>query len=135
MNVVTRIRVVTRLFCVESVSGLSRYALRTALTALGSTVGVAAVIWVVAIGRAGTEIATTELAKLGDNLVWVEAGSRNVNGVRTGSHGTTSLLPGDAEAIRRDIPLVRAVAENVDGSAQIIYGDRNWNVRWRGVST
>jgi putative ABC transport system permease protein len=135
MDVVTRIRVVTRLFFVESVRGLSRYALRTALTALGSTVGVAAVIWVVAIGRAGTAIAETELAKLGDNLVWVEAGSRNVNGVRTGAHGTTSLLPGDAEAIRRDIPLVRAVAENVDGSAQVVYGNRNWNVRWRGVST
>jgi putative ABC transport system permease protein len=134
MSAKTRIRVVTRLFFVESTRGLSRYALRTALTALGSTVGVAAVIWVVAIGRAGTAVAETELAKLGDNLVWVEAGSRNVNGVRTGSHGTTSLLPADAEAIRREVPLVREVAENVDGTAQVIYGDHNWNVRWRGVA-
>ena len=118
----------------ESVRALARYKLRTALTALGSMVGVAAVIWVVAIGRAGTAVAEGELAKLGDNLVWVEAGSRNVNGVRTGTHGTTSLMPGDADAIRREIPLVKAVAENVDGSAQIVYGDQNWNTRWRGVS-
>jgi putative ABC transport system permease protein len=128
------IRVLTRLFLVESVRALSRYKLRTALTALGSMVGVAALIWVVAIGRAGTAVAAAELTKLGDNLVWVEAGSRNVNGVRSGTHGTTSLMPEDAEAIRREIPLIKAVAENVDGGAQVVYGNQNWSTRWRGVS-
>jgi putative ABC transport system permease protein len=122
------------MFLVESLRGLQRHKLRTGLTALGSMVGVAAVIWVVAIGRAGTTRAQSELTKLGDNLVWVEAGSRNVNGVRTGTHGVTSLMPSDADAIRREIPLVKAVAENVDGSAQIVYGNQNWNTRWRGVS-
>jgi putative ABC transport system permease protein len=128
------LRVVPRLFLVESSRALARYKLRTALTALGSMIGVAAVIWVVAIGRAGTAAATSELAKLGDNLVWVEAGSRNVNGVRTGTHGTTSLMPSDADAIRREIPSVKAVAENVDGSAQVVHGNQNWSTRWRGVS-
>jgi putative ABC transport system permease protein len=128
------IRVLTRLFLIESVRALSRYKLRTGLTALGSMVGVAAVIWVVAIGRAGTASAEAELDNLGDNLVWVEAGSRNVAGVRTGTHGTTSLMPDDAEAIRREVPLVKAVAENVDGSAQVVYGNQNWSTRWRGVS-
>jgi putative ABC transport system permease protein len=127
-------RVMPRLFLVESTRALARYKLRTALTALGSMIGVAAVIWVVAIGRAGTAAATADLAKLGDNLVWVEAGSRNVNGVRTGTHGTTSLMPSDADAIRREIPFVKAVAENVDGSAQVVYGNQNWSTRWRGVS-
>jgi putative ABC transport system permease protein len=122
------------LFFVESIRALARHKLRSGLTALGSVIGVAAVIWVVAIGRAGTAMAQAELTKLGDNLVWVEAGSRNVNGVRTGTHGTTSLMPSDAEAIRREIPYVRAVAENVDGSAQVVYGNQNWNTRWRGVS-
>jgi putative ABC transport system permease protein len=126
------IRVLAKLFCGESVRALSRHKLRSALTALGIMVGVAAVIWVVAIGKAGTARAEAELAKLGNNLVWVEAGSRNVAGVRTGSHGTTSLSP--AEAIRREILLLTAVAENVDGSAQMSYGNRNWNARWRGVS-
>ncbi len=133
-NMNTPIRVLAKLFWGESVRALSRHKLRSMLTALGIMVGVAAVIWVVAIGKAGTARAEAELAKLGNNLVWVEAGSRNVAGVRTGSHGTTSLLPADADAIRREIPLVKAVAENVDGSAQMGYGNRNWNARWRGVS-
>jgi putative ABC transport system permease protein len=119
---------------IEAARALARYKVRTALTALGSTIGVAAVIWVVAIGRAGTTAATSELSRLGDNLVWVEAGARNVNGVRNGAHGTTSLKPGDADAIRREVPLVKAVAENVDGSAQVVNGNQNWNTRWRGVS-
>jgi putative ABC transport system permease protein len=127
-------RVWATLFFAESSRALLRHKLRTALAAIGTMVGVASVIWVVAIGRAGTAVAEAQLAELGDNLVWLEAGSRNVNGVRTGSHGTTSLVPADAEAIRREIPLVKAVAENVDGTAQVVYGDRNWNVRWRGVS-
>ena len=126
--------VMARLFWIESVRALSRHKLRSTLSALGIMVGVAAVVWVVAIGQAGTARAEAEFAKLGDNLVWVEAGSRNIAGVRTGSHGTTSLLAADADAIRREMPLIKAVAENVDGSAQVAYGSRNWNTRWHGVS-
>lgn len=130
-----RVRLGLRLFCAEALRSLSRHKVRSALTALGIMVGVAAVIWVVAIGKAGTARAEQELDALGDNLVWIEAGSRNVAGVRTGSHGTNTLVPEDAEAVRREVPLLRAVAENVDGSAQLVGSNRNWNSRWRGVST
>jgi len=130
-----RFRIGARLFGGESLRALARHKVRSALTALGIMVGVAAVIWVVAIGKAGTARAEAELETLGDNLVWIEAGSRNIAGVRTGSHGTTSLVPEDAEAVRREVPLIRMVAENVDGSAQLAFGNRNWNTRWRGVST
>jgi putative ABC transport system permease protein len=131
---VTSPALAARLFFVEALRALARHKLRTALTALGIMVGVAAVIWVVAIGRAGTERAEEQLHNLGDNLVWVEAGSRNINGVRNGSHGTNTLTPDDAAAIRREMPLIKSVAENVDGSTQLQNGNRNWNTRWRGVS-
>ncbi len=128
------LRLCATLFLRESVRALSRHKVRSALTSLGIMIGVAAVIWVVAIGRSGTERAEEELHKLGDNLVWIEAGSRNVNGVRTGSHGTTTLTPEDAEAIRREIPLIRSVAENIDGSLQVANETANWTTRYRGVS-
>jgi putative ABC transport system permease protein len=124
----------SRLFCVEAIRALVRHKMRTGLTALGVMIGVAAVIWVVAIGRAGTEQAEAELQKLGNNLIWVEAGSRNINGVRNGTHGTTTLTPEDAEAIRQEMPLITSVSENVDGNLQVIYGNRNWNTHYRGVS-
>src|SRR6516225_4983953 len=121
-----RFRLWVRLLGIEPLRALRRNKIRSALTTLGIMVGVAAVIWVVAIGQAGTVRAEAELQKLGDNLVWVEAGSRNIAGTRTGSHGTTTLMPEDADAIRREVPLVKSVAENVDGSLQVIYGNRNW---------
>lgn len=101
------------------------------LTTLGITIGIASVVLVVAIGEAGSARARDELQKLGDNLVWVEAGSRNVAGVRTGTHGATSLTVEDAEAIRREVPLIRSVTPQVDGNVQVVYGDRNWGTRYR----
>jgi putative ABC transport system permease protein len=129
-----RMRLCGRLFFTEAIRALGRHRGRTILTALGIMIGVATVIWVVAVGEAGTARAEDALRNLGENFVWIEAGSRNVNGVRTGSHGTTTLTPEDAAAIRRDVRLVRAVSENVDGSVQVIGGNSNWSTRYRGVS-
>ena len=129
-----RLRLYARLFFAEALRALARHKGRTALTGLGSMIGVGTMIWVVAVGEAGTARAEDELRKLGDNLVWIEAGSRNVNGVRTGTHGTTTLTPEDAEAIRREMPLIKSASENVDGSVQLVNGNRNWNTRYRGVS-
>jgi len=129
-----RLRLYGRLFFTEALRALARHKGRTALTALGSMIGVGTMIWVVAVGEAGKARAEEELHNLGDNLVWIEAGSRNVNGVRTGTHGTSTLTPEDAEAVRREVPLLKSVAENVDGSVQIVTGNRNWNTRYRGVS-
>ena len=69
---------------------------------------------------------------LGDNLVWVEAGSRNIAGVRTGTHGTTSLTIDDAEAIRREVPLIKSISPQVDGNIHLVHGNRNWTTRFRG---
>jgi len=124
--VVKHFRLWVRLLGIEPLRALRRNKLRSALTALGIMVGVAAVIWVVAIGQAGTMRAEAELSNLGDNLVWVEAGSRNVNGTRTGNHGTTSLTSDDAEAIRHEMSLIKSVAENVDGNVQVIHGNSNY---------
>jgi putative ABC transport system permease protein len=123
-----------RLFCLEALRAISRHKLRSTLTALGIMIGIAAVILVVAIGRAGSARAEMELQKLGNNLVWVEAGSRNVAGARTGSHGTNSLTLEDAEAILHDVPLIRSLSPQVDGSLQVIFGNRNWSTRYRGVT-
>ena len=113
---------------------MARNKVRSGLAILGITVAVATVIWVVSIGRASTQAALADLDNLGDNLIWIEAGARSVNGVRTGTRGTHTLTAKDAQAIRDEISLVKSVSVNVDGRIQIIYGGQNWNTRYRGVS-
>ena len=100
----------------QAFHALSRHKARTTLNALGIAIGVASVVWVVAIGEAGSVRAMDQLHALGDNLVWVEAGARNVNGVRTGTFGARNLTLGDAEAILREVEQVRRVSPNIDGS-------------------
>jgi putative ABC transport system permease protein len=128
-----RLEILSRLFLVESARALARNRLRSILTTTSIAIGVAAVIFAVAIGDAGTARAKDDLAQLGDALVGVEAGSRNVNGLRTGTHVAVTPTPEDADAIRREIPLVKMVAENLDGGVQAVSGEANWATRYRGV--
>ena len=63
------IEFLTGLFSRESVRSLGRNKMRSALSAIGITVGIAAVVCVVAIGSAGSKQAEQMLQSLGDNLV------------------------------------------------------------------
>jgi putative ABC transport system permease protein len=118
----------------SSVFALLRNKMRSLLTVLGITIGIAAVICVVAIGKAGQARVEQQLNNLGDNFVWIEAGGRAVNGVRTGPRGTKTLTLGDAIAIKNQIPLIKAVSPNVDQSTQVVYANQNWFTGFRGVS-
>jgi putative ABC transport system permease protein len=108
--------------------------MRSLLTVLGVTIGIAAVICVVAIGKAGQARVEQQLRNLGDNFVWIEAGGRAVNGVRTGTRGTKTLVLADVVAIKSQVPLIKSVSPNVDSSVQVIYGNQNWYTTFRGVS-
>ncbi len=119
---------------VEATSALKRHWIRSVLTILGISIGVGAFIAVVAIGNAGTSSIEDQLQSIGDNFIWVEAGSRNRNGIRAGSRGTRSLIMGDATAIMRQVPLIKTMSPNVDGHIQVIYGGENWSTFYRGVS-
>src|SRR6267143_5259295 len=112
---------------------LLRNKMRSVLTVLGITIGIAAVICVVAIGKAGQAQVEQQLNNLGDNFVWIEAGGRAVNGVRTGTHGTKTLTYADAVAVKNQISLIKNVSPNVDGPIQVIYGNQNWFTRFHGV--
>jgi putative ABC transport system permease protein len=118
----------------EAIRALLRNKLRSSLTVLGITVGIAAVICVVAIGRAGSVQVEEQLNNLCDSFIWIEAGSRTPNGIRSGSHGTKSLLQSDAEAILKQVPLVKLVSANVNSRTQMVYAGKNWFTTYRGVA-
>jgi putative ABC transport system permease protein len=118
----------------EVYKALARNRLRSLLTMLGIIMGVGSFICVVGVGRAGSSRVEDQLSKVGDNLIWVEAGSRARNGVRVGSRGTKTLIAGDAQAVLEQVPGIKSAAPNVDGRIQAVYGNLNWGTQYRGVS-
>jgi len=118
----------------EALKSLRRNLIRTVLTVLGLVVGIAAFICVVGVGKAGSAKVEQELQKLGDNMIWIEAGSRATNGVRFGTRETKSLTVEDARAIFAEIPGLKRMSPNVDGRVQVVYGTQNWNTTYRGVA-
>jgi putative ABC transport system permease protein len=113
---------------------LARNKLRSGLTMLGISIGVAAFICSVAVGEGASSQIEAQIRSLGDNMIWIEAGGRNVNGVRTGTHGTKSLTLADLRAIQQQIPLVFNVSPNVDTRVTVVYQDQNWFTQVRGVA-
>jgi putative ABC transport system permease protein len=123
-------------FVLSRVAGraLVRNKMRTALAALGIIIGVGAVICTVAIGEGAAVMIEQSISAIGVNFVWVEAGSANVAGVRTGGYGTKTLVDEDVVAIRKGASLVTLVSPQVDTGVQVVRGNQNWRTTLRGES-
>jgi putative ABC transport system permease protein len=113
---------------------LRRNKLRSALTALGIIIGVGAVIAMVGIGSGAKAQVEAQIASLGQNVIVISSGSTTSSGIRTGWGGAGTLKIEDAEAIRREVPSVIAVSEEVPSTAQIAAGNQNWFTRVMGES-
>jgi putative ABC transport system permease protein len=113
---------------------LRRNTLRTVLSMLGISIGVGAFICSVAVGQGASQQIEEQIRSLGENFIWIEAGNRNVNGVRTGTHGTQSLTVRDAYALQAQIPFLAQMSPNVDMRVQVVSRDQNWATQVRGVT-
>ncbi len=107
--------------------------MRTLLTMLGIVIGVGAVICTIAIGQGAGEQVQEQIQNLGDNMVFVAAGSVTSNGVRMGSQATKTLTVQDSDAIGQHIPSVALVSPGVNSSVQVVNGNQNWYTRASGV--
>jgi putative ABC transport system permease protein len=113
---------------------LRRNKLRSALTALGIIIGVGAVIAMVGIGSGAKAQVEAQIASLGQNVILVFSGSTTASGIRTGWGGAGTLKIEDAEAIRREVPGISAVSEEVPSNTQVAAGNQNWYTRVLGES-
>jgi len=109
--------------------------LRSALTALGLVVGVAAVVCMVSLGAgARAEVAET-IRTLGANLLLVEPGAKtNSSGARLESGTQPTLTEEDATAIRRDLLDARVVAPLLSHAMPLIAGNKNWTTLVAGIT-
>jgi putative ABC transport system permease protein len=119
--------------CAIAVRALRRNALRTALTALGLIIGVAAVIVMMALGTGATEAIEAQIRSAGSNLLIVTAGSAGMGPVRQGQGATTTLTAADAEAIRAGVAGIRYLSPGLAMRAQVVAERGNWNTQVQGA--
>ena len=113
---------------------LRRNKMRSVLTALGIIIGVGAVIAMVGIGNGAKAQVEAQIASLGQNVILIFSGSTTSSGIRTGWGGAGTLRIEDAEAIRREVPGVVGVSEEVVSTTQVAAGNQNWFTRIYGES-
>ena len=113
---------------------LRRNKMRSVLTALGIIIGVGAVIAMVGIGNGAKAQVEAQIASLGQNVILIFSGSTTSSGIRTGWGGAGTLKIEDAEAIRREVPGVIGVSEEVASTTQVAAGNQNWFTRIFGES-
>jgi putative ABC transport system permease protein len=105
--------------------------LRTALTALGMIIGVAAVVAVLAVGEGARSSVETRIRALGSNLLTIRPESGRQGAVRSGN--VTTLTRKDAEALGQ-LPGIAAVAPEAGSSGQIRYRTENHSSSVNGVT-
>jgi ABC-type antimicrobial peptide transport system permease subunit len=113
---------------------LRRHLMRSMLTCLGITIGIASVVALVEVGQGTSEAVRQTITTLGANFIQVEAGSNSSSGVHMGTGTCLTLTPQDCEAILRDCNTVCWAAPGVDCRMQVLYGNRNWQP-WKILGT
>ena len=98
---------------------ITAYRLRSFLTALGITVGVAAVVLLTSIGSGIRHFVLAEFTQFGTNLVAVNPGKATTHGASIGIFGSDRPLTlEDTEALSR-VPNTIAIVPAVQGNAEI----------------
>lgn len=108
--------------------------LRSALTALGIVIGVAAVVAMVAVGLGAQFRIEQAIRDIGSNMLVIGNGSRTSDGRQSGRGAHFTLTEGDAAALAREIPAVQIAAGSVGGTGRVVSGNRNWYTHLWGVT-
>lgn len=109
-----------------AVTALRRNVMRSALTALGIIIGIAAVIAMMEVGEGSRNAVQQNIASMGANTVLILPGAASSGGVTMGAGSVQTLTPEDADEIAKQCPDVVGVAPIVRARTQVIYGNRNW---------
>ena len=120
-------------YFVESYLTLTTNKLRSFLSILGVMIGVSAVIAMLAVGTGAKMQVEKSISSLGSNLLSVRA-SNSSRGISYGSDSQTRFTLEDMAALKK-IPSVAAVVPYVNGRAQIVYQNKNWNTFILGTNT
>ena len=99
--------------------------LRSGLTMLGVTIGIASVISISSIGQGVQKSTEESIRGLGTDVLQVMAGSAQSGGVSQGQGSVSTLTWEDAQALATQAPAATVVAAYLQRNTQVVYGDKN----------
>ena len=106
-------------------TALLAHKLRSFLTMLGISVGIAAVVLLTSIGEGIHQFVLKEFTQFGTTIVAINPGKKSTHGMSTGVFGTIRPLSiEDAEALKR-LPYARSVVGFVQGNAEVEGNNRS----------
>ncbi|MCA9813555.1 MAG: ABC transporter permease [Cyanobacteriota/Melainabacteria group bacterium] len=108
-----------------ALQGIVTNRLRSFLTILGITFGIAAVIALLAVGQGAREESNRQIRSLGSNILYLRAGAASTGHVSMGMGTSATLTMEDAESIRDMCPAVGDVAPGVEMPLQVQHEGQN----------
>jgi len=111
-----------------ALGGLTANKLRSGLTILGLTIGVAAVIVLISVGTGSSDAVQNQIDALGSNVLLV-TGTPSLGGLGVATVSSSELTLADANALRNrfEAPDVKSVAPVVSDSATLTYGTSTYS--------
>jgi putative ABC transport system permease protein len=114
---------------------LGGHRVRTGMSLLGVSIGVAAVIALTALGEGARLYVVGQFASIGTNLLIVLPGKTETTGGMPGFGGVPNdLTLGDAEAVVRAIPEIEKGAPVAMGTETVAHGERRRQVALAGTT-
>jgi len=111
-------------------SGITANKLRSGLTILGMTIGVASVIVLIAVGNGSSKAVQSQIQSLGTNVLVVQSsGGGFRGGARASTAGTVSLTKADAESLQNPslAPDVKSASPVVNATdVKLVYGNSSF---------
>ena len=110
-------------------SGITANKLRSGLTILGMTIGVASVIVLIAVGNGSSKAVQSRIQSLGTNVLIVQGAGGFRGGARASSTASVSLTKQDAEALQNPdlAPDVKSASPVVNaGDVKLVYGSSSY---------
>lgn len=117
-----------------ALQSLTAHRMRTALSALGIAIGIAAVILLTSIGQGLQRFIIDEFTQFGTNIIGITPGHTSTRGGPVGAINTVRPLSIDDALTLRHAPYVRAVDPTVQGNGDVEFEGRSRRVMIYGVS-
>lgn len=119
-------------YFVQAIKSLLSNKTRSFLSILGILVGVSSLIAMLALGQGAQQEVKKNLSNLGSNILMVRTFAFR-GGIALSGGGNIQLDLNDFENIKK-IPNIKTVVAYVNGNAQVVYGNKNWNTRVVGTT-